>query len=295
MGAVKDFMAIRINVDVEYQDWILLFATVTAVWCLCLPCFCAGQPYVWARRFAQWINGRLPQFMFVIFFVIVGWISLVLLWLPDWTAAQYFKYMGKAGGWLASHMLKITSSLIIILVFCFLAAFKDRIALMLGVDHVPLVRFSWRDCLSCWSMQRYRPLEVAIWKVEDLASSDIFRANAVFIEAYMGFNEPMKSRVHHNAGSNCVLKETMQFNFDDHDDGDRLLIFVKNQEMMTSGELARLQLEVADLCQIEQKLGNRPLQWDESCFEARRLIPRGKIWLRVSPVDEEKQSGLLTC
>lgn len=296
MGVVDAIMDFRIRIDVEYQSWILLFASLTAIWCLCLPCFCAGQPYVAARRCAQYLNARLPVFFFTMSFVIVGYLALVLLWLPDWTAAMYAKYIGKVLGFIASHILKFTASLIIIVAFCFIAAFKDRIALMLGVDHVAFVRFSWRDCLTCWSMNRYRPVEIAIWKVEDLASSDVFRANNVFVEAYMGFNETMKSRVHHNAGSSCILKETMQFNFDEFDDSERLLIFLKNQEVMTSGELARLQLEAADISMLEQRQRNKPMAWDDSCFEDRRLIPRGKIWIRVSFVDDEnKGSGLLTC
>ena len=45
-------------------------------------------------------------------------------------------------------------------------------------------------------------------KVEDVRSGHMFNANDLFVEMYMGFNEPVKTRVHNNAGSSCVFKET---------------------------------------------------------------------------------------
>eukprot|EP00435_Cladocopium_sp_Y103_P060543 s428_g22.t1 len=106
-------------------------------------------------------------------------------------------------------------ALALCIVLRLLVAFKERIALTLGLDHKQIFNCKMRDCLSCFTANRFRPIELLIWKVEDLPSSDIFHANNVFIEAYLGYNETMRTRVHNNAGSDCILKESVQLNFDE--------------------------------------------------------------------------------
>merc|ERR1719282_26268 len=139
--------------------------------------------------------------------------------------------------WLAKHLLKFAASIVIIVVFCIAVAFKERIALMLGLDHQILFKCKFRDCLHCWSGAYIRPIELYVWKVEDLSSADFFSANNVFLEFYLGHNEPMRTRVHNNAGSSCVVKETMQLNFDEDDDDEILYIFVRNQKVMGKQDL----------------------------------------------------------
>merc|ERR1719399_1313450 len=104
----------------------------------------------------------------------------------------------------------------------------------------------------------------------------------------------MRTRVHNNAGAACVLKETMQLNFDP-DDEEPLLLFVKNQKVMGASELGRLTLEASSGAKNEisdmirdskSRARSRGIpEWDENNFQPKKLMPRGKIWLRVSAVD----------
>ncbi|CAE7194775.1 RHM1, partial [Symbiodinium natans] len=179
-----------------------------------------------------------------------------------------------------------------------------------------------KDCLNCWSTARFRPIEaflmfcgrqelkgcrdlhvtqadplcpcqLLIWKVEDLTSSDLFHANHVFIEAFMGYNETMRTRVHNNAGSDCILKESMQLNFDEDDDEEKLFLFVQNQKVMGAQELARVEISsqaVKDLLKDSEKVRGpqQVLQWDANCFpKSFPLIPRGQIWITAVPVEDE--------
>merc|ERR1719460_2086122 len=109
----------------------------------------------------------------------------------------------------------------------------------MGVDHKTLFRFKLRDLCGGSTV---RAIEVVLWKVEDLKAASPFLANNVFVEMNLGYNEVMKTRVHNNAGSNCILKESLQLNFDAEEDEEPLFIFVKNQKVMGGSELARLEL-----------------------------------------------------
>merc|ERR1719253_330921 len=99
--------------------------------------------------------------------------------------------------------------------FAFVVAFKDKFAKLLGVDYKTVFRFKLRDL--CPGGRRERAIEIVIHKVEDLKAASVFAPNNIFIETHMGYNEPMKTRVHNNAGSSCIMKERIQFNFDDHE------------------------------------------------------------------------------
>merc|ERR1719316_1759694 len=60
--------------------------------------------------------------------------------------------------------------------------FKDRILETLGVDNPTMVIGDFRDWATCWSMKRFYPIELFIWKVEGLPGINIQRSNDIFIE-----------------------------------------------------------------------------------------------------------------
>ncbi|CAK9047882.1 unnamed protein product [Durusdinium trenchii] len=231
--------------------------------------------------------------MFYLFMVIFNatFMFLVLQWLPNWDAASYVAVCVKSAAWLASHVLKWATSLAMIVAFCFVVAFKERIALMLGLDHKQIFNCKMRDCLSCFSTARFTPIELLIWKVEDLPSADIFHANNVFIEAYLGYNETMRTRVHNNAGSDCFLKESIQLNFDQDDDEEKLFLFVQNQKVVGAQELARVEISSDDVKKILKDghdKGASSSKWSKEFFPySFPLIPRGQVWVTAVPVVEE--------
>lgn len=295
-------MGARINIDEELQGWVLLFATVTAVFFFCLPSYCAGLSWAPARRFAAWLSQRLPSFYLCTLVFNAVFVGLIIHALPDWTLSKYLGTLAKFLATLLQQTLESAGSIAVIGAFCIAVAFKDRIAQLCGVDHKTLFRFKIRDCLSCFGGARHRPIEVAVWKVEDLPSADLFSANNVFVELFLGYNEPMKTRVHNNAGSGCLIKESIHLNFDEDDDEETLYIFVRNQKVMGTGDLARGEVSAAELKKDVEAAEGREVHrmergdalWSGHNFREITLIPRGKIWLQVRHIrDADYDHSLL--
>lgn len=283
MGFVSKILDFRLNIDQEYQGWILAFSTLTAVWIYCLPCYCAGMQFTVARRSAAWIQQRLPVFLSVATILNGVMLFLVCTWLPDWTPKDFLAGMGKAAVFAAKNAVKFMTSIAFIVIFVFVVAFKDRFMKLAGIDHKTVFRFKLRDIFGGST----RAIMLEILKVEELPAQSVLAPNNVFVEVFMGYNEPMKTRVHNNAGTNCIMKETLQLNFDEHEDEDPLYIFVKNQKVVGVGELARLELKAEDVLSIEKNLKGKDGWNDPSGFICKSLIPRGQIYFRISPVDDE--------
>jgi len=224
-----------------------------------------------------------------------GFIYMVILWLDQWEIKDYIKVCLKFAKFLATHVAKFMTSIVMIAAFIFAVTFKDRIALILGIDHKHLFRCKVRDCLNCWSTARFQPVELFLWKVEDLPSAELFSSNNVFVELFFGYNEPKATRVHNNAGSGCVLKETVQVNFDEEDDEETLFIFVKNQKVMGTTELARAEITTETLKKwvAESKQSGHQTEmftkgWSDKEHLPITLIPRGKLWMRAVAFQEEE-------
>ena len=91
----------------------------------------------------------------------------------------------------------------------FVFRFRDRIYSFIGIDR-PMFRTDWRDLLTCWSMARLRPIEITIWKVQDLANNLSISKNDLYAEFRLGFNEPATTRVHKGVTSEVVFNENCQ-------------------------------------------------------------------------------------
>ncbi|CAE7799157.1 unnamed protein product [Symbiodinium sp. CCMP2592] len=144
--------------------------------------------------------------------------------------------------------------------------FKDRVFEVLGVENAASVFGDFRDWATCWSMKRFHPVELFIWKVEGLPSARLHSLNDVFCEVSLGYNMTMKTRVHHRAGHSCVFKETLQLNFDPYDSEHRLTLSIKSQEVVGAAEIVQLQLGADKVRQLEEPaskdLGSgRPIGW----------------------------------
>lgn len=64
--------------------------------------------------------------------------------------------------WVLVHIEKLITSISILFAFYCVFRFRHRIALATGLEHITLIRFSWRDI--CGFNTRQRPVEVFIWK-----------------------------------------------------------------------------------------------------------------------------------
>jgi hypothetical protein len=191
------------------------------------------------------------------------------------------------------------------IVVIFLWKFKDRILEAIGVDNPQMVIGEFRDWATCWSMKRFSPIELFIWKVEGLPGIHLHQFNDVFIEVACGYNNVMRTRVHEKAGHTCLFKESMQLNFDKVDSENMFHIEVKNQDVMGASDIASLTMGASKVRELLEPKGeglaatNRTVGWNseagvksawaDSRFLHFDLIPAGTIWLRFEPVDEETQ------
>lgn len=245
---------------------------------------------------ANSIQQRMPVFLFFATIFNAGMLFVIITLLPDWGYGDYIKTMAKGALFLAKNAMKFAVSIAMIVIFVFVVTMRDRIAKVLGIDHVSLFRFKFRDVFGGVST---RAITVHVYKVDDLPTAQVFAPNNVFVELHLGYNEPSKTRVHNNAGTSCILKESVQMNFDDEEDDDPMYIFVKNQKVMGANELGRLELKASDIAEIEEeskkKGGAGGDLWNPNNFVQKRLIPRGTIYFRVEPVndDEEKTASVM--
>ncbi|CAE7707831.1 hypothetical protein AK812_SmicGene30007 [Symbiodinium microadriaticum] len=296
-GIVHDKWPFRLDIDTEYQDWILV-AVCTLVSCIwCLPCICGRLNYRASRSFSSFVYTRLHVYFCVATYLNVFILVFTIGVLPDWTVNQFCVYFVGFVDWVLIHTAKLITSLSILFAFYVVFRFRNKIAIATGLEHITLIRFNWRDLFGLRSRQR--PIEVFIWKVEGLqsASSKFTKPNDLFVECHMGYNEPMRTRVHNNAGSEAVIRESFQLNIDENSPDTLMTLLAKDQSLLTNSEIARLTLSTRELCGIEDQTGKRrsTFSYDEDSFLELSLNPSGKIWIAVAPVDEaaEEERSLL--
>mmetsp|Transcript_104732 Transcript_104732/g.337682 ORF Transcript_104732/g.337682 Transcript_104732/m.337682 type:complete len:339 (-) Transcript_104732:113-1129(-) len=305
-GIVFDKWPFRLDIPVEYQDWILVAVCMVLVSIACMPCFCGRMHNRCSRAFTRWVYTRLHVFFcFVIYFDL-----LVLMFtigvLPDWTVNEFLQQAVLFVTWVLVHLQKMIVSFSILFGLFLMVRFRERLLLAAGMEHVTVIRWNWRDALGLRAKKR--PVEVFIWKVEGLlSSSKKLKANDVFVECHMGHNEPMRTRVHNNAGSACLVRESFQLNIDESAASTLMTLLVKDQSLVASTELARLMLSTRELCGIEDQTGKRRVafEYSEECFVSLDLSPGGKIWIAIAPVEDgeaderapliQEDSLLVTC
>jgi len=292
-GLVYDRWPFRLDISTEYQDWILVAVCAGLVGIWTLPCVCGHVKNPCGRAFSRWVYTRLH-----VFFCLVTYFNLFVLMftigvLPDWTVNQFLVYFIKFVTWVLLRLQKLVTSATILIVLFVLFRMRERVALAAGLEHMTVFRWNWRQALGFSSKRR--PVEVFIWKIEGLQSSarKTLKANDVFVECHMGFNEPVRTRVHNNAGSSCILQESFQVNLDESSMGTSMTLLVKDQSFLTSGELARLILSTSELCGIEDQTGKRRIsfEYNDDSFVPLSLSPSGKIWIAVSPVEDVDDGG----
>jgi hypothetical protein len=213
---------------------------------------------------------------------------LIVTWLPDWGYSDYAKMLAKGLLFLAKHAMKFATSLAIIIVFVFVVVFKDRFAKVLGLDYKTTFRCKLRDL--CPGGSPSRAIELVIYKVEDLKAASVFSPNNVFVETHFGYNQPMTTRVHNNAGSSCILKERIQLNFDPEEDEETLYLFVKNQKVVGTSELCHIEFSTEELLDLEKESKEKKRgggDWTDGSFIDRTMIPRGRLFFRIEPITDE--------
>lgn len=244
----------RMSLDVayEYQCWILIGVSCICALLFLLPCLCGTFRNRIAKRFTIWVYSRLHMYYVFIIYLNLFFVCFVISMLPDWNINQYLLASLDFVDWVLIHTSKLIVSVTILLGLYILIRFKERIATAAGVEHMTFFRFGR---LNPFHRALHHPIELHIWKALDLPAGPLLKQNDVFIECHLGQNEPAKTRVHNNAGSGCVFKESFQLNVDENDPTEMFTILVRDQELLTCTTLCKLQIKSADLLQIEQQTG----------------------------------------
>eukprot|EP00913_Durusdinium_trenchii_P034360 g32145.t1 len=241
-GIIYDKWPFRLDIDTEYQDWILVAACFVVLCIWCLPCICGRLTSRTGRAFSSLVYTRLHMFFLVATYFNVFIILFTLGILPDWTVNEFVVLV---------HTEKLIMSFSILFCFFLIWRLRHKIALATGLEHITLIRFSWRDL--CGFGVRQRPIEVFIWKVQGLqsASSKITKPNDLFVECHMGFLDRLKNDVKSDA--------------------------------RPRNRAARVTLSTREICGIEDQTGKRrsTFSYDQESFVELTLMP-----LAVAPVDE---------
>eukprot|EP00811_Abedinium_folium_P002846 NODE_12618_length_1213_cov_6.488950.p1 GENE.NODE_12618_length_1213_cov_6.488950~~NODE_12618_length_1213_cov_6.488950.p1 ORF type:complete len:341 (-),score=108.36 NODE_12618_length_1213_cov_6.488950:112-1134(-) len=297
------------DIDVEYQDWILVAVCCILTVIFFLPCLCGRLRNQCSRSFTSCVYTRLHAFFLIVVYFDLTVLMFTIFSLPDWTVDQFAWHLLLFFTWVLIHLEKMIYSCAILAGFYLLFRFKDRLLVAAGMEHVTFMRWSWRDLTGFG--RRQRPIELFIWKVDDLksATAKVLKANDVFVQCHLGNNEPMRTRVHNNAGTSCEFKESFQLNLDENSKSQTMTLQVKDQTMIASSELARVKISTREICCIEDQTGKRrmDLMYTQESFVKLSLAPRGSIWIAIAPVEDsldleetkvlmrDRDDDLLTC
>lgn len=296
----------RLDIPLEYQDWILVVVCTLVVFLWCLPCFCGRMHTPCSRRFTNWVYTRLHVFYWGVLYITLFIVMLAVGILPDWTMPDFLGYVSRFVVWVLRKTQSMIISGCILAGFMMALKFRERVLFATGMEHITVFRWGIFEAFGFKGKQR--PVELFIWKVDGLQSSaaKLLKANDIFVECHLDSNEPMRTRVHNNAGHSCIIREPLQLNINESSPSNMLTLLVKDQALLTSSELARLSLSTRELLSIEDQTGKRRIAFDysENYFVPLGLSPTGTIWLAVAPVEEwddsertplVKDDSLLTC
>lgn len=286
-GIVFDKWPFRLDIDVEYQDWILIAAVMLAVGIMLLPFVCGRMRNSCSRSFSRLVYTHIHIFFMWAIYFDLFFLMITIGVLPDWSVNQFLERLILFITWVLVHLQKLIVSVGILCGFVLIVRFRDRLLMAAGMEHITIFRYSWKEFFGFHGKRR--PVEIFIWKVDKLSSNmKKVKANDIYIECHLGHNEPMRTRVHNNAGSSCNIRESFQVNIDENATGALMTLLVKDQSIATSSELGRLMLSTRELFGIEDQTGKRRVdfEYSEDSFVALELSPSGKIWIAIAPVNE---------
>jgi hypothetical protein len=257
----------------------------------CLPSCCRSMPpaFCCARHFKAffarnlWVYGRITAVLSV---VLIFW---MLKDVETVTINEFFfSTVGIIEVFLDS-LYQLLITLLIIVAIVLLIGLKDRIFMFFGVERgESVVRYKLFDVLTCGCYNRFKVIEVFIWKLDNLPMS----STNVFVEGRLGYNESMVTRVHQDTADRCLVRESFQLNFDSADLNEHLILQVKNQGLIASEQLCRVSISADEINQLILETGwdcptkYDPAIWDQRYFREFLMVPQGSMFLRVAYVTD---------
>jgi hypothetical protein len=280
------------QLDVTPHDFLevtLVLILCCTMWCL--PSCCRSLPpaFCCARYFKSffsrnlWVYGRITAVLSA---------ALILWMLQDVetvTINEFFFSTVEFFSVFLDSLYQLLITMLIIVAIVLLVGLKDRIFMFFGVERgESVVRYKWWDVLTCGCYNRFQVIEVFIWRLENLPMS----STNVFVEARLGYNEAMVTRVHQDTADRCLIRESIQLNFDSSNQNEHLILLVKNQGLVASEQLCRVSISSDEINQLILETGwdcptkYDPALWDRRYFREFLMVPQGTIYLRVAYVTD---------
>lgn len=214
------------NKALEQTEVMAAFLFAALVWML--PWVLINKKLC-CRCFQRWLSQRMHWYFCLGLIFNITMISCVIAREPDVSANDIFFLFVSLLEILSDKLMQVLNQVCIIAAVFAAFAFRKKIVALLGFDQ-QVIRADLRDVLTCFTMSRFRPIEVSLWNIEGLSAG--FTSRTLFARVLLGFNEAKHSRPHNGCTTALSLKERMQLNYDPEDDTQQMSIVIKQQEVI---------------------------------------------------------------
>lgn len=184
--------------------------------CCCLCC----------RR---WLSRQTSHYFICGLVMNVLALAFIVTYVPEISPnAAFFSLVTVVGG-ITDELEGVLIDAAILCGAVLLFLLRKNLIAVLGMD-MQFVKADLRDFLTCFSMRRFRVIEISVLRVQSLPASMTTRT--LYIRTVLGFNEPQHTRPHSDCTNSFKVRERMRLNYDPEDDTKTLSIMVKSQEIV---------------------------------------------------------------
>lgn len=208
----------------------MAFFFLLAFCIMALPRTCINSRFC-CQWFRQWMSRNLRCYCVIAMGLNLFLFCTFAINTPHVSVNQMFLQFMTVAGKICDHIADVCMDMALLAMVFFVVLFRNKIVVLLGVDQ-KLIRADLRDILTCFSMERFQVIEVAIWKVAKLPPG--LGSRSLFVRMIMGYNEALHSRPHDGVHDDCNFCERFTLNYDPEDDTQCLTIVVKEQEVVSA-------------------------------------------------------------
>lgn len=222
------------RVLLEKGGVLAIFLVAMFIWAL--PLYCINSSFC-CRSFQRWISRRIRCYFVIGLVANLTMLSYMMASLPDVSTNDIFFEGVHVLELLCDKMEEVLTQLSIVAGVVVALTFRKKLVALLGFDQ-QLIRADLKDILTCFTMSRFRVIEVSLWKVEGLPAG--FSTRSLYARVVLGYNEAQHTRPHDGCTTALMPRERLQLNYDPEDDSQKLSVVIKQQEVVGAavGQLA---------------------------------------------------------
>lgn len=211
---------------IEEGEVLAVFGLAILIWMI--PSLLANTRFC-CRCCQRCLSKRLGWYFCLGMIVNLSMLSMVIASEPEIKANDLFFQLVEVVEVVSDKLQEVLMQVGAIVGLFMLYSFRKRLIALLGFDS-QLVKLELRDFLTCFSMTRFKTVEVSLLKASDLPCG--YGSRALFVRVVMGCNEPLHSRPRDGCMTSLNLRERWQLNFDPEDVSQTLSIAIKEQEVV---------------------------------------------------------------